>query len=197
MTHGQDNKGDMTESELLQRIGELPKRMAPRNDPWPQILDRISAEKPARAPAGPAWFKVAAAVAVAFALGIFLGDAWESLAPGTPAANHQAAQTSPSTTVAASNLGGVLTGVEREYQAAFSEFINIGRTASELKPATLESIQRDWDEMLDAESALSEALEKYPNNPWLNKRMLELRDRQLGMLQQLAGLDRASRRTEI
>lgn len=196
MKRGQDNHGKMTEAELLQRIGDLPRRVEPRNDAWPQIRDRISAGAPRRVSAGGAWFKVAAAVAVAFALGMYLGDSWDTLAPGASTSGNQVAQADRDV-APTPNLGGVLTGVEREYQAAFSEFINIGRTASELEPATLESIQRDWDEMLDAESALSEALEKYPNNPWLNKRMLELRDRQLGMLQQLAGLDRASRRTEI
>ena len=51
--------------------------------------------------------------------------------------------------------------------------------------------------MRDAEAALTAALEQYPNNPWLNKRMLELRERQLAMLKLLAGFDRTSRRTEI
>jgi hypothetical protein len=51
--------------------------------------------------------------------------------------------------------------------------------------------------MLDAEAALVAALKQYPNNPWLNKRMLELRERQLAMLKLLAGFDRTSRRTEI
>lgn len=190
---------NMTEAELLRRLAELPRRVEPRNDPWPQIENRISAghgvreQKTTRLGAG--WLRLAAAVAVAFALGIFLGNEWNSLAPSGPPGKPLALESGSST--ATPNLGGVLTGAEREYQAAFGEFINIGRTATELKPATLDAIQRDWEEMLDAEAALSEALDLYPNNPWLNKRMLELRERQLAMLQQLAGLDRTSRRTEI
>lgn len=193
MTHRKD--ANMTEAELLRRLGELPRRVEPRNDPWPEVMDRISARHEKRGGAWANWSKLAAAVALAFALGIFLGNDWERLipagSPGVEVAKESAGHTPTP------NLGGVLTGAEREYQAAFGEFITIGRTAKQLEPATLDAIQRDWDDMLDAESALSDALEQYPNNPWLNKRMLELRERQLSMLQQLAGLDRSSRRTQI
>lgn len=193
MTHRKD--ANMTEAELLRRLGELPRRVEPRNDPWPEIMDRISAHHQKRGGAWANWSKLAAAVALAFALGVFLGNDWERFNPAGSHGNEVAQESAGYTPTP--NLGGVLTGAEREYQAAFGEFITIGRTAKQLEPATLDAIQRDWDDMLDAESALSDALEQYPNNPWLNKRMLELRGRQLAMLQQLAGLDRSSRRNQI
>lgn len=190
----EQEQGQITETELLRRLGELPRRVEPQNDPWPEIQQRIQAEAPARVAARTPWLQFAAAVAVAFALGIFSGQAWQS--GGTPLDGAaQTAQSAPPPT-APRELAGALAGAELEYQAAFSEFITIGYSASNLKTATLESIEDDWQEMQDAEAALSAALDQYPENPWLNQRMLELRDRQLEMLKKLAGLDRASRRTE-
>lgn len=183
--------GEMTEAELIRQLGELPRRVEPRNDPWPQIAARITRHPVSRSRFTSPWLSLAAGVALAFAIGVFAGKNWQST-PAAALAGGELANIEH-----ASTLEGVLFGVEREYQAAFSEFTTIGQSATNLKPATLESIEHDWQAMLDAEAALTTALEQYPNNPWLNQRMLELRDRQLGMLKQLAGLDRTSRRTEI
>lgn len=190
--------GKISEAELVRRLGELPGRVEPRNDPWPQILSRIRAGDKGRTSAGATWFRLAAAVVLAFSLGIFLGSAWQVSSPVTsPAAQTVQPSTNDGGFDSTPGLGAAVAGAEREYQAAFREFVKIGRSVPELKPATLDAIERDWREMLDAESALSAALEQYPNNPWLNKRMLELRERQLSMLKQLAGLDRTSRRSQI
>ena len=185
----------ISEAELLQRLGQLPRHVAPRNDPWPQVLDRITGEAARTAAPGRGWFRVAAAVALAFAVGIILGKSLPLASPGNSPVDATVQAQPPAGGVA--GLGAALAGTEREYQAAFGEFVHIGRSAESLQPATLDAIQRDWQEMLDAERALSTALKQYPDNPWLNQRMLELRERQLAMLKQLAGLDHASRRTEI
>lgn len=196
MTHRPNgNNGNLTEAELIRRLGELPKRIEPRNDPWPRIQERIAAEGAGRPRAGMPWFNLAAAVALAFAIGVFFGQSWQEMAPDTAPVAELAQENGQMNSVP--NLGGTLAGTERVYQAAFRQYIDIGNAMQTLKPATLDAIERDWQEMLDAESALAAALEQNPNNPWLNKRMLELRARQLEMLKQLAGLDRASRRTEI
>ena len=189
-------KGHITEAELIRRLGELPRHVEPRHDPWPQIRSRISRDGEARDSAGGAsWFRVAAAVALAFSLGIFLGKAWQVSGPAAGPAPQTALENGANGVIP--SLGGALAGAEREYQAAFGEFTTLRHSAPQLKPSTIEAIERDWQEMLDAELALSAALDEYPNNAWLNKRMLELRDRQLAMLKQLAGLDRTSRRTQI
>jgi hypothetical protein len=191
----QGEQGNVSEAELLRRLDALPRRVAPRSDPWPAILDRIKAEDVRRPRSAPGWFKVAAAVALAFALGMFLGNGVQ-FPPYQGAVTEQLVQENDRAGPTP-NYGGALAGAERVYQAAFSEFITIGHSSTELKPATLDAIERDWHEMLDAEAALAAALQQYPDNPWLNQRMLELRERQLAMLKQLAGLDRASRRTQI
>ena len=188
----QDEHGKITEAELIGRLGELPKRVEPRNDPWPQIQQRISVARAPRAGANAPWLRIAAAVAMAFALGIVLGRSWQVDSPSLAAAGQEDAGSG-----GPPNLGLSLAGAEREYQAAFSEFIRIGQSAENLNSSTLDAIERNWQEMLDAESVLSVALQQDPNNPWLNKRMLELRQHQLAMLKQLAGMDRLSRRTEI
>lgn len=190
----EQEKGQISETELLRRLGELPRRVEPQNDPWPEIHKRMQAEQPSRATGRTPWLQFAAAVALAFAVGLFSGQAWQRDA--SPEIGAAPALADDTAAVAPREIVGALAGAEREYQAAFSEFITIGYSASNLKTATLESIEHDWQEMLEAEAALSAALEQYPDNPWLNQRMLELRNRQLAMLKKLAGLDRASRRTE-
>lgn len=188
-------KREITEAELVRELGQLPRRIEPGNDPWPEIEARIRQHEIKGSARSVPWMKLAAAVVLAFSVGIFLGQSWQSGPLSSQIGGQMARETD--NPYQAPNLGGTLIGTELEYQAAFSEFTTIGESATSLKPATLEAIERDWQEMLDAEAALTTALEQYPNNPWLNKRMLELRDRQLGMLKQLAGMDRVSRRTEI
>ncbi len=183
--------GEMTEAELVRQLGELPRRIQPHNDPWPKIASRIAAQPARPSRLTTPWFSLAAGVALAFAVGVFAGKNWQTTTDQSLSTGDMA---NLDTT---SSLGGALAGAEREYQAAFSEFATIGQSSPALKPTTLEAIEHDWQAMLDAEAALNIALEQYPNNAWLNQRMLELRDRQLKMLKQLAGLERSSRRTEI
>lgn len=188
--------GDMTEAELIRELGALPRRVEPRNDPWPQIAARIASQPARQSRWTTPWFSLAAAVALAFAIGVFAGKSWQ-VSPALPGTGPELADAGVNTDAAGPNFGGIRFSADREYQAAFIEFSMIGESAADLKPDTLDAIEHDWQEMLDAEAALTAALEQYPDNPWLNQRMLELRDRQLGMLKHLAGLDRTSRRTEI
>ena len=186
----------ITETELLDRLAKLPRKIAPASDPWPRIEERILAMPVRSRAAMSSWISIAAGVAVAFAIGIMLGSNWEDsrLVPGDNEsqvlADAEALNRDPA-------LRATLEGTEREYQAAFTEFIMIGRNDSELSPATLENIETNWQEILEAEAALATALEQYPENSLLNRQMLELRQRQLELLKQLAGLDRTSRRNEI
>lgn len=182
-------KSGVSEEELVRRLGELPRRIEPRNDPWPAIRSRITSGGVRRSRFLPGWSIAAAAVMFAFVTGLFLGRNWES-APLDGAVNAAAAGLP-------SSLGVTLSAAEREYQAAFSEFIAVGRTRDQINAATVEKIEHGWQEMLDTELALNAALEQDPGNPWLNARRLELRERQLAFLKQLAGLEQAGRRTSI
>jgi len=83
---------------------------------------------------------------------------------------------------------------EREYHAAFREFVSIGSSRAVLQTDTIESIKSSWHELQMAESALLAALQDYPENTYLNHKLLDLRAQQLGFMQQLAMLDQYSRR---
>ena len=192
-----NGKSNITEADLLVRLSELPRRVAPSNDPWPRIEDRIRDHESRRRRAPARWMSVAASVVVAFAVGLWFGNRLEQ--PGTDDSVDSVAQgmTNPAPAEPVLGFHGTLAGAEREYQAAFSEFVAVARAGTEVSPETIEKLDNDWQEILEAEKALKAALEQYPENALLNRQMLELRDRQLGLLKQLAGLDRASRRTEI
>jgi hypothetical protein len=95
------------------------------------------------------------------------------------------------------SLPGFLAASEAEYLAAFREFIPLGHSRSVLPLQTVEKIEMGWADLVSTETALAAALEKHPNDPFLNERMLELRARQLGFLKQLATLDSSNRRMTI
>lgn len=192
-----EGKSNITEAELLVRLSELPRRVAPSNDPWPSIEGRIRDIESRRRSVPARWMKVAASVAVAFAVGLYLGNSLEQSGTDNSMASSAQSMTNPASAGPVLGFHGTLAGAEREYQAAFSEFVAVARAGTEISPETIERLDNDWQEILEAETALKTALEQYPENALLNRQMLELRERQLGLLKQLAGLDRASRRTEI
>ncbi|MGD2128139.1 MAG: hypothetical protein PVJ33_02775 [Lysobacterales bacterium] len=190
-------KERLTERELLLRLAELPREIEPRQDPWPDIAARISgaAQKPKMPVARRtwAWRAAAASLVAAVAAGVWLAPSHENAQTGAEpaiAATEPVSRSAPVSTIA-----GSVAASEAEYQAAFREFIPVGDYSREsLAPQTLENIEKGWADMRSAEAALSAALEQNPNNRFLNDRMLELRARQLGFLQQLASLDLANRR---
>lgn len=184
----------MNERDLLNRLAELPRELPPRNDPWERIAARLdeqqaSTAEPARRRMRPFASWPVRAVAAVAVLAIAL-----SLLPGPGTGPEQA--TSPVNTVA-SVAPARLLGSEVEYQAAFREFIAV-RDARERIPAqTVEMIETGWADLRQVEAALADALARNPDDPFLNRRMLELRARQLGFLRQLAALDHSNRRLTI
>jgi len=188
----------LSEQALLRLLSELPREVPPGNDPWPGIAARISGVNVAPVASAPRrawiWRAAAASVAIAIIAGIWV----------TSGRNVARPPSEPSVAVASpdrgqapsvSTLAGLVAASEAEYQAAFREFIPVGDYSRQnLPPQTLEKIEMGWAEMRTAEAALSAALEQNPNDRFLNNRMLELRARQLGFLQQLASLDLANRR---
>jgi hypothetical protein len=180
------------EHELLQRIAELPREIQPHNDPWASISARIG-QRRAVSSRSRVWMIPAAAVAtVALALGaitLLEPPAREAAAPATPLVLDE------TTTEPESYMPPVtLAASEAEYRAAFREFISVGEAKPSLSSQTIETIEASWAELRAAENALAEALAANPDDGFLNARMLELRARQLGFLQQLASLDQNNRR---
>ena len=183
----------LDEQELLQRIGQLPREIPPQHDPWPMISARI-AESRAAGRLARRWIPQAAAASVVLALlvGVLLGPRMGE--PPAPQASRQAAQEQNLAGQRLSSPPALLAGSEVEYQAAFREFIAVGRDRSRLSPSTIDTIETGWAELQAAETALAAALAANPDNRFLNARMLELRARQLGFLRELASLDQSNRR---
>jgi hypothetical protein len=189
-------KQRMEEQELLRRIAELPREIQPQNDPWAAISRRMDEIRDSRERRWPlrGWGvqAVAASLALALLLGLLLGPRLGE-SPASPPANPTLLVNErgepPVYHVTAS-----LVGSEAEYQAAFREFIAVGLARPNLSPRTIETIETGWADLRAAESELAAALAANPHDPFLNDRMLVLRARQLGFLQQLASLDQDNRR---
>lgn len=181
------SRSHQDETRLTEAIRALPKAIQPARDLWPGIEGRLPERSARQSPAAstsPGWHRqaLAAAVVLAFAAGILLG--------------RQSGQEPGVAPVAAPNLAlrVAMQATEKEYQAAFRQFIPVGTARGLLETQAIQSIEQSWQEMQQAEAALFAALEQHPDNTYLNQRLLDLRAQQLGFMQQLATLDRFSRR---
>ena len=174
------------DEELRTAIRDLPVSMRPRRDLWPGIARRIAAREPwHQASSGPTWRHqaLAASVAIAFVAGLMFGQQMGR-------AERPPGEASPINLV----MQATLEASEREYQAAFREFIAVGAARTLLETQAVENIENSWAELQQAESALLAALRDYPENTYLNQKLLDLRAQQLGFMKQLAMLDQFSRR---
>lgn len=186
----------MTEKELLARLDALPREIVPDNDAWPVISRRIEQGRATGSGSINRWWfrALAASFVLAIAAGLLLGRQWSS-DPGPAQTGFSLAARSQ--LVQATGLSGTLAATELEYQAAFREFISIGEPDHFLSLKTLEKLTEGWDHLRESEAGLRIALQQFPDSFFLNERMLELRSRQLKFLQQIAALDRNSRRAMI
>lgn len=176
-----------TDHELAAGIGQLPREKVPGRDLWPGIASRLAPAGSRRSEASGTFGwrhqALAASVAVAFVAGLIFGKQLGvgELAGVEPAGRDFAMQ-------------AALQAGEREYQAAFREFVSIGSSRTVLQAQTVEQIERSWAELQQAEAALLAALHDYPENAYLNQKLMDLREYQLGFMKQLATLDQFSRR---
>ena len=132
---------------------------------------------------------VAASVAVAFLAGMLLGRQ----APA-PSSGGQGTDGLPVPSAGATAVAATLEATEREYQAVWKGFDAAGLPPSALAPETVDALQRTWDDMQQAETALLTALDEHPENPYLAQKLLELRGQQLEFMRELYMLDQNNRR---
>ena len=189
----------ISEQELLRRIADLPRDVSPPNDPWTALSARLDprASQLSAAAGARGWALRAAAAALVLAVigGVVLGPRLSGqLETGTTAS---VAATQQRAGQQARRLPATLAASEAEYRAAFREFIAVGQARPSLSAQTIATIETGWADLRETESALAAALALNPDDPFLNRRMLELRARQLGFLQQLASLDQSNRRLTI
>jgi len=188
----------LNEQELLDRLAGLPRELEPGRDPWPEISNRIEQGSAGRRSASTNRRWLVQAVAASAVLFLAAGLLFESSRKSRP----EAPQNSMNAASSFEGFGpvtipGLLAVSEVEYQAAFREFISVGYSRESLPSQAVEKIEMDWTDLLTTETALTAALEKNPDDQFLNDRMLALRARQLGFLKQLVSLDRNSRRMTI
>lgn len=185
------------EKELLRRIAELPHEIKPRNDPWVAISARLEPRGIERSTGARGWGlrAVAAAAVLALVVGIVVGPRLSGQLESGPATSVVATQQDGSGVPY--RLPATLAASEAEYLAAFREFIAVGQARSSLSAQTVATIETGWADLREVESALAAALARNPDDRFLNRRMQELRARQLGFLQQLASLDQSNRRLTI
>ncbi len=176
-----------TDRELVEAIHELPGNINPERDLWPGIASRMTGSMAPDGRSGSSFSwrhqALAASVAIAFVAGLMFGRQMDSgdLSPADALVPDLA-------------MRAMLETSEREYQAAFREFIPVGVARTLLETQAVESIEGSWSELQQAETALLAALRNYPDNTYLNQKLRDLRAQQLGFMQQLATLDQFSRR---
>ncbi len=178
-------------SQPVEGISELPSRIEPGRDLWPDIEARLTPRAPAATRASRRWglSAVAASVAVAFLAGLLLGrQAPDATAPAISSERLSLAE------AAAPAMAVALEATEREYQAAWKSLGPLGLAPTTLQPETLEALARSWQSMKDAESALMIALDEHPDNPYLADKLLELRGQQLEFMRDMHMLEQNNRR---
>lgn len=171
----------MSERELLEALGQLPRSRQPRRDLWPSISARL--DHPAHA--GASRWRIPAMVAalvVAFLAGTQLERQESGPAEG------------PAAGAASLAMAAALAASEREYQAAFRSLVPMGLDGERLDARTVDGLEGSWRQLQQAEAALLAALREHPGNPFLAERLLGLRAQQLEFLKQLHSLDQTSRR---
>ena len=190
-------KHDISEQELLERLGALPREIAPDRDVWPAISNVISQQDTGHPTQSlNRWWKhaVAASLAVVFVTGILIGQQWGTTPGSVSPEIALAKQNQP---VRINSMAGALTASEMEYRAAFREFISVGESQENLPQQAVEKLITSWADLGAAETALTRALQENPGNSFLSAKMLELRSRQLDFLKQIASLDQNARRATI
>lgn len=178
---------DEREEGLLKDLAALPRSRQPEHDAWQQIASRIANEKASERvdrsesfrPAMRGWLALAASVLLLVASSVFVMNGSDLSAPSSErtaqAGSDQQLLSEIGARVPADSL-------EREYQAAFKEFVRLEMTQSGPSADEREAIQQDWQRMLQLEQELQAALAQEPENPWLAQRLRKLRAHQLQLL---------------
>ena len=172
----------MNESELLNAIESLPRKIKPQRDLWLGINERLAAGSRSglNRQVTPLWRKPAMAAAILLALtgGIFIGRGLDI-----------ETQDSVSQSVHEYAFLGTVRATEQEYQAAFRELVPLEYSGLQLEGAEPDALRGSWEDLLQTETSLLAALREHPTNIYLNGKLLDLRSRQLQFVKQLALLE--------
>jgi len=180
-------QNDERDESLLKELAALPKSRQPEHDVWQEISTRIASEQveaiqsknsPIRG-----WLALAASVLLVAISSAFIMNGIELSAPAVQPTAEVRTDHLPLNEIGARVPASSL---EREYQAAFREFVRLDPANSGLAGIERAAIQQDWQLMQQLEQELKAALELEPENPWLAQRLLHLRAHQLQLLRTIA-----------
>lgn len=195
-----------SDAALLQDLAALPRAVRPVNDPWPLISRRISATRPGEASNKTAVFRrhspvgwaLAASVMLAAFSALFILQGPDAPAPAqTPVATTGHSAGSPGTEPAEFTAPLPDTFAEREYQAAFREFVRLDLSRSVVSRNARDAMLQDWALMRRLEKDLLLAMEQEPDNALLQDRWVHLRASQLQLLHVIAEAGQLPGRTLI
>lgn len=178
---------DERDKSLLKDLATLPRSRQPEHDVWQEISSRIASEKvlaiqsknsPMRG-----WLALAASVLLVAISSAFIMNGIELSEPAVHPTAEVRTDHLPLNEIGARVQANSL---EREYQAAFREFVRRDLAQSGAAGIERAAIQQDWQLMQQLEQELKAALEMEPENPWLAQRLLQLRAHQLQLLRTIA-----------
>ena len=186
-----ESKEAMDEQQLLVDLAALPRSMRPGRDPWPAIRARITdGQVPVEKRAWPArngWMGIAASLALVVITSLLLLQPDESTTPVGEIAQLPVAEALTDSPLVLSQTSRVpVLSVEREYLAAVKEYLSLDSMAGMPGGAADQEILMSWDVMLQLETELKAALQREPDNVLLAQRLIQLRARQLQLLQLIA-----------
>ena len=178
---------DDRDESLLKGLAALPKSRRPDHDAWPEICRRIASEKvdpiASKGSNMRGWLALAASLLLVAVSSVFMMNGYESSLPGGQPAAEARSDHLPLNEIGARVPANLL---EREYQAAFKEFVRLDLVNAGAAGDERKALQKDWQLMQKLERELKAALELEPENPWLAQRLLHLRERQLQFLRVIA-----------
>jgi hypothetical protein len=183
------------EQELITQLASLPGEIAPQNDVWPAISERIERDESvagAEARRFQLWpLATAASLLMVLAGGIYLNKPWQQTEHGAPLMEMASQESSSADSFYRVNPNMV---GELEYQAAFKEFMALDPSSISVRGVTPDWIENGWSALRQVEIELLAAIKSEPDNDFLNLRMAALRGRQIDLLKQIASVDKTSRR---
>ena len=187
------NQGN-ADAALLHDLAALPKAIAPAQDQWQHISQRIAGDASGNTSALPSvheyarrnWLALAASVLLVAVTGFFVMQAVQIQTPAPVTVADSSNKNTQQTAVAETIVRWPTSSVEREYQAAFREFVSLDPSKLAVSVQTRTAMVQDWELMQQLERDLSMALEQEPENPLLLDRWLQLRASQLQLLHVIA-----------
>jgi len=164
------DKTPLTDAELDARLGQLSPRIEPENDLWAGIAGQLPEQ---HSPWRRGQMSIAASLLVGLlGLGLAGYSQWQN-----QQLRHELASSTPSSQPHNSAMVPVTYSSENNRSEN-----NYGESNSCVQPDEFQVIQHNLAIIQSAMSEINSALEQAPNNPALNKRLLDLSKQQINLV---------------